>query len=585
MRMEMQQSMRLEQRQILSQQLIQNMQLLQVPIMQLNELIMQEIEQNPALDLKEHIEDSSPREEAPAPVTTAEPPETPSEAESDRIDILKEIDDQRDYQRAARPTIRARSLDDDRADFIQSLSADSVSLQQHLLAQLKDADVSDELRLIVENLINSLGERGYLRISPQDSATILSSAYTGVDYDDLLELVKGDPDRYSVEAIIKVLEPRYPDTPQEELMERVEADMKHYTREALAQMFGRTIPNKTRDELLALVDKGIEVVQGFDPPGVGAIDTRECFLLQLNPTHADYPRQKFLVEHCLDDIIHNRIPKIAREVMENPSAQAVFGWNASLDPEEAIEEIKYTVQDITALNTSPGRNFSGEKAAVVIPDIIIKMIDGEMEITLEESYLPPVAINRSVVELARKGSKLTDEERNFIRKKLESAKRIIQAIEQRRTTLVRITRRLIERQAEFFDRGVEALKPLTMTELANELSVHVSTVARAVKDKYVQTPRGVYSLRFFFAAAAPSKPQNPYAPMPTNGPTEDPRTRKSVIERIREIVLSENKKKPLSDKQIVDKLEEMHRIKLKRRTVAKYREEAAILSSRFRKQF
>lgn len=574
MRLEMHQGMRLEQRQILSQQLIQNMQLLQVPIMQLNELIMAEIEQNPALELKTE-------EDEPA---AAEPTEAEADAEADNI--LTEIESQRDFASLTKSTVSSTSLDDERQDYINTLTADSISLQHHLLAQLADADMGDDLRLVVELLINSVGDRGYVRISPHDAATVLSSAYTGVDYDDLLELVKGDPDRYSVEAIVKVLEPRFPDVPQETLIERIKTDMKRHTCEALAVMFETSMPGKSHEERVRLVEEGIHVVQGFEPAGVGAMDERECFLLQINPTHADYTRQRYLVEHHLDDIKNNRIPKIAKDILDNPQAQIVFGWNAAIDPEQAVEEIKYTVDDLTRLNPSPGRTFSGERAAVVIPDIIMKEIDGDLEIILEESYLPPVTVSESVVELARKGSGLTKEERDFLRKKVDAARRIIQAIEQRRTTLMRITRRLVEKQAEFFDKGVEALKPLTMTDLADELGVHVSTVARAVKDKYIQTPRGVYSMRFFFAVAAPANAPPPFAPIGGgNGAGDDDHTRNFVIGKIREIVEKENRKKPLSDKQIVDRLEAQYNIKLKRRTVAKYREEAGILKSHLRKQF
>lgn len=580
MRLEMHQGMRLEQRQILSQQLIQNMQLLQVPIMQLNELIMAEIEQNPALELKTDSDEPTAEERAETAAA-----DTEAEADAEADNILSEIESQRDFAALTKSTVSSTSLDDERHDFINTLTADSISLQHHLLAQLQDAGVDDRLRLILELLINSVGDRGYVRISPHDAATVLSSAYTGVDYDDLLELVKGDPDRYSVEAIVKVLESRYPGTPQEQLIERVKADMKRYTCEALAAMFSRSIPDKTHEEIIRLVEEGIRVLQHFDPPGVGALDERECFLLQLNPAHADYPRQKYLVERHLDDIKNNRIPKIAKDILENPQAQGVFGWNAAVDPEQAVEEIKYTVEDLTKLNPSPGRTFSGEKAAVVIPDIILKEIDGELEIILEESYLPPVTVSESVVELARKGSGLSKEERDFLRKKVDAARRIIQAIEQRRTTLTRITRRLMEKQAEFFEKGVEALKPLTMTDLADELGVHVSTVARAVKDKYLQTPRGVYSMRFFFAVAAPTNAPAPFAPIRGNGDPDDDHTRDFVIGKIREIVEKENRKKPLSDKQIVDRLEAQFNIKLKRRTVAKYREEAGILKSHLRKQF
>lgn len=582
MRMDLNLSQRLEQRQVLSQQLIQNMELLQVPILELSQLIMQELEQNPTLELKQDIDEPVAEEKPAAPAVEA--PVKP-EGDGEKLDFLDQIETDRETFRASRST--APSIDDeDRQEYIQNLTPETLSLRQHLLEQLQNAETDDETRKVAEAVINNIDEKGFLRFSIIDVAAILSNAYKSVEYEDLLSLVHSDPPRYTAEAIAKVLERLYPDVSNDDLVVLVRQNLPRYIHEALAVMLQTTFPDKTPPQLLDMAKRAVDLIKTFEPRGVGAVDTTECFLLQLDPKSPDYGRMKFLIERHLDAILHNRLPKIVRDIQESTEAQEVFGFNIATPPEEILEELKDWIDEIKRLTPNPGSTFSSEATPLVMPDIVIRQMDGKLDIMLEESYLPPIAINQSYIDMIR-GGKLKAEEKEYIKRKIEASKRIINAIEHRRHTLYRITERLLEHQREFFEKGVEALKPLTMTDLANELGIHVSTVARAVAGKYFQTPRGIFSMRFFFAQAAPANTPGPtplYA-LPSSNGEPDAQTRLAVMDRIREIVGNENAKKPLSDKQIGQKLIDLHQIRLKRRTITKYREEAGIPSSRLRKKY
>lgn len=580
MRMDLNLSQRLEQRQVLSQQLIQNMELLQVPILELSQLIMQELEQNPTLELKQDVDEPTTDDKPAATETPAKP-----DGEGEKLDFLDQIESDRETFRAMRST--APSTDDEsRQEYLQNLTPETLSIRQHLLEQLHNTEVDDDVRKVAESVINNVDEKGFLRFSPGDVAAILSNAYKSVEYEDLLTLVNSDPPRYRAEAIAKILEKLHPDVSTDDLAARVRQDPVRHTHEALAAMLQTSFPDKGPDDLIAMTRKAIELIQTFEPRGVAAVDTQECFLLQLDPKSPDYPRLKYLIDRHLDAILHNRLPKMVRDFQESPEAQAIFGFNVATPAEEILEELKDWIDEIKRLNPSPGATFASESTHVVTPDIIVRQMDGKLDIMLEESYLPPIAINRSYIDMVRSG-KLTAPEKDYIKRKIEASKRIINAIEHRRHTLYRITDRLLEHQHDFFEKGVEALKPLTMTDLAGELGIHVSTVARAVAGKYLQTPRGIFSMRFFFAQAAPANTPGPtplYA-LPSHNGEPDQQTRLVVIDRIREIVGNENSKKPLSDKQIGQKLSDLFQIRLKRRTITKYREESGIPSSRLRKKY
>lgn len=297
----------------------------------------------------------------------------------------------------------------------------------------------------------------------------------------------------------------------------------------------------------------LKKIQSLDPPGVGARDLRECLLLQLERETDGYPLEKQIVRDHLDDVVANRLPKIAK-------ATGV-----------SIEEIDEAIKNIKALcNPKPGRVFSSAQVQYVIPDVMVENIDGKWEVRLEDTYIPRIHISRHYQDMLRQ-SKDDPKIRAYIKKKIESAKWLIESIEQRQNTLFKIAREIVDYQTPFLEQGIDALRPLKMQFIADRVGVHVSTVSRAIADKYMQTPRGVFALKYFF----------------TGGTTRADGEEKSIVavkQKVRDIVAKEDKSHPLSDEEIAAKLKEQG-LDIARRTVTKYRKQLAIPSSRQRRQY
>jgi RNA polymerase sigma-54 factor len=304
---------------------------------------------------------------------------------------------------------------------------------------------------------------------------------------------------------------------------------------------------------VAEADSVLKRIQSLDPPGVGARDLRECLLLQLEREADGYPLEKQIVRDHLDDVVANRLPKIAKAT------------GVSLEEvDEAIKNIKQVC------NPKPGRVFSSAQVQYVIPDVIVEEVDGKWEVRLEDTYIPRIHISRHYQEMLR-AQKDDPKIRAYIKKKIESAKWLIESIEQRQNTLFKIAREMVDYQTPFLEHGIDALRPLKMQFIADRVGVHVSTVSRAIADKYMQTPRGVFALKYFF----------------TGGTTRADGEEKSIIavkQKVRDIVAKEDKTHPLSDEEIAAKLKE-DGLDIARRTVTKYRKQLAIPSSRQRRSY
>ena len=206
----------------------------------------------------------------------------------------------------------------------------------------------------------------------------------------------------------------------------------------------------------------------------------------------------------------------------------------------------------------------------MIPDLIVEKIDGEYMVFANDTSLPRLRISQSYKDVARDKSKFTGENKEFIASKLNSANWMVQAIEQRRQTMLKVMNFIVDRQREFFERGVQYLRPLTLREVADYIEMHESTVSRVTNKKFVQTPRGVYSLKYFFSSG-----------LSTVG-GEDLSAR-AVRDKIKGMVADEDEKKPLTDQAIVMLLKD-DGVKIARRTVAKYRDQMGILPARMRKR-
>ena len=516
MKMEVHLQHRLEQRLQLSQQMLQNLELLQKPILELRQAIDEELQANPTLEIATELE------ERPAEAPTAEKPAAPETAtEEGQREFLESIEDE--WLQSERRGHSSGSTSEDadrRMELLQSTGAPEATLRDHLRTQIAILELDPELKPYLEHLINYLNDIGYLASSLEEIAQNLPEE---------LRRVPAETARVRLEAALSFL-------------------------------------------------------QKMEPIGVGARDTRECLLLQLDESDTGYAAKRRLIERHLEDIGHNRLPKIARDITADPQAIADFGYPKPPDPTVVMEDLKILIGEIQKLNPKPGTNFATENAPRVFPEVIIRRVDGAYEIVIEDSWLPPLSINRNYQEML-KDKALGKPEKEYIRRKIDAGRKLISAIEQRRQTIQRITGEILKHQMEFFEQGSEHLKPLKMQEVADVLGIHNSTVSRAISGKWIETPRGIFPMKFFFATAAPKQAPAPFPPI-GGTPSAEPedRTRLALMEKIREIVDAEDRRKPLSDLEIVKILKQQN-IAAARRTVAKYREEMGIPSSRLRKQY
>jgi RNA polymerase sigma-54 factor len=297
-------------------------------------------------------------------------------------------------------------------------------------------------------------------------------------------------------------------------------------------------------------EAALSIVQNLEPRGVGARDARECLLLQLDPRDPRFTQKYRVVADYLEDWSKNRLPRMARELgLALPELQ------------ELLEELK------SELSLQPGSRVGGEPSQYIQPDVVLEYVDGEYEIRLEDDYYPSLRVSPSYLRLLEQ-NKADPQVRELIKRKVESARWLIDAIEQRRNTLYKVCRRIVDYQRDFLDHGPKHLKPLKMQQVADDLEIHVSTVSRAISDKWIQTHRGIFPLKKFFTGA-------------TEGAAGTEST-VAVKERVKEIIDAEDKASPLSDEDIATRLRAAG-LSIARRTVTKYREALGVPSSRQRK--
>jgi RNA polymerase sigma-54 factor len=313
------------------------------------------------------------------------------------------------------------------------------------------------------------------------------------------------------------------------------------------------IKGATRPINLEEAQQALQTVQSLEPPGVGARNLEECLLLQLDPRLEDYALLKELVTHYLKDIEMKRYPQIAK------------GMNKD------IKTLKKAVDFIKALNPRPGSLFPTEPIAYVVPDVRVEYIDGRYEVILNENTTLPRLTISPVYRDQTYLKALDTQTRQFLQRRLESARWFIDAIEQRKATLRKVATKLVELQTSFLEEGITGLKPLRMQEVADQLGIHVSTVSRAISGKHIQTPRGVFEMKFFFTGGFES----------TQGQTA---SWAAMRQKLTDIVAKEDKSNPLSDDDIAAMLRSQG-IDIARRTVTKYRKSVKIPSSRKRRQF
>ena len=267
------------------------------------------------------------------------------------------------------------------------------------------------------------------------------------------------------------------------------------------------------------IEETLRTIQSLDPPGVGARDLRECLMLQLREAGLEQSVPYRLVRDCFEELINHRWSEISKRFGISPA-----------DVQKAADP-------------KPGLMYSDANDNYIIPDLIVEKIDGKYHVFLNDANLPRLKLSKAYQEIARDKKKFEGENKEFISNKLNSANWMIQAIEQRRQTMLKVMNYIVDRQRDFFERGVQYLKPLTLREVAEVINMHESTVSRVTNEKYVQTPRGVLPLKFFFSSGLST----------TAGEDVSARGIKAQIEKL---VAEEDAKHPLTDQAIVNILKE-----------------------------
>lgn len=303
---------------------------------------------------------------------------------------------------------------------------------------------------------------------------------------------------------------------------------------------------------LKKVQVALESLKTFDPPGIGSTGLQECLLVQLRLNGRSGSMAARIIREHFNLLLRRRIPEISRKL------------GVSTD------EVHRALEEIAELDPAPGRRFSEDQNRVVSPDVRVEYDDGEWVVHLNNEYIPRLRLNNAYKEMIARG-KLNAKEKEYLQEKLRSGKFLISSIEQRQQTLERITREILKFQSDFFEKGVSGLHPLTMNQVAQEVGVHETTVSRAIANKYIETPHGVFEFKYFFTPGYQSGDGRSLA-------------NTSIKDIIANLIENENPEKPLSDQEIVNILQEKE-IKIARRTVAKYREEMGILPTNLRRRY
>lgn len=458
----------LRQEQQLSARQLQSLELLNLPLLELEEKLLQAMAANPLLEAEEP--DDFPEPEAPAPPAEAED-EANFDAEAAEADVWS--DD------LPFPSGTGGGEDDaERREYLFNSLTDAPTLQEQLMQELALSEASPQIRAVASELIGSIDDSGYLRSTVAD-----------------LAMSTGEP----VEA----------------------------------------------------VEAALRLVQSFDPPGVGCRDLSECLKLQLARKGALTPVLRELLDHHLEEVARNRLPQLAR-TLRIP-----------------LEELNACLAELKKLSPYPGSAIASGHSEFIAPEVEIIPVGDHYEVNSCKGSAPRLFLAERYLKMLET-PELSSEDRAYLREKLQQARELMRALDLRQTTIIRIAQVIANTQREFLKQGVEALKPLTMRQIGEELELHETTVSRAVANKFVRTPQGIFPLKFFFSAGFTSEDGSELS-------------NRAVMEKIRELIQAEDIAKPLSDEQLAQLLKAAG-IAVARRTVAKYREALGIPSSNLRRR-
>ncbi|MFU8848477.1 MAG: RNA polymerase factor sigma-54 [Opitutales bacterium] len=352
---------------------------------------------------------------------------------------------------------------------------------------------------------------------------------------------------------------------QQHLIEQAElTDGSEAEREALLYLIGSLDDNGYLTDTVSnialvsripypTVQEALQTLQSFDPPGIGTSGLQDCLITQLELRGRGKSLAAEILRHHFQLLVRRRVPDLKRKTGAGS------------------EEIEKAIEEIGSLEPGPGRRFAADSNTVIEPDVTVYKDEYDSwQIVLNSDYIPRLRINSTYKNLLAKGT-LNKEEKHFLLEHIRSGKFLINSIEQRQQTIERITQEILKVQEEFFEEGVSKLRPLTMNAIAERIGVHETTVSRAIANKYIRSPHGVFAFKYFFTPGFTA----------ANGESV---SNKTIKDHIAQIVAQEDVAKPYSDQKIVNQLKDKN-IKIARRTVAKYREELGILPTNLRRRY
>ena len=492
------QSAQLRQDMRINPRLYQAMELLYMPLLDLEQHLKEQMAENPFLEMQ----DADDGKEVELKEDTLDEPMGDDQVDWEEI-LLDGFE------------VGGHRQQYEHREFFEPTPVEAQDLHDHLLGQLTLLSISEREVRLGEEIVGNIDDDGMFACEPN-------------------ECLKGINDWL------------------EEVRPGVRAKAEEITDEAARMSELAEIEIVFRMYELKEVDHMLSVIQGFDPPGVGARNVRESLLIQLLNRGAKDSLEYRIVDNHFDQLIHRHTSDIAKAMGVKPI------------------EVQDAADSISHLDPKPGSKYSTAPEEYVIPDLIVELIDGDYMVFANDTSLPRLRVSQAYREVAKDKKAFTGENKEFIANKLNAANWMIQAIEQRRQTMLKVMNFIVERQRQFFLRGVQHLKPLTLREVADHIEMHESTVSRVTNKKFVQTPRGVYSLKYFFSSGLSTV-------------SGDDISARGVQDKIKILVTNEDSQKPLTDQAIVNLLEG-EGIKIARRTVAKYRDQLGILPARMRKR-
>ena len=484
--------MRMEQRMKLAPHMIQSMEILQLPILALQERIEQEINSNPVLEMTE----ASNQEESESDSVEQQTEQDISEkdlvvgTDNDKVkdfERLENIDDDfKDYLDQSGP-IRTRTFSDEpdkKLEALKNTAAPSQSLHEYLSDQWRMVEAKEPVKIAGSTIIDYIDDKGFLTVR-------------------LEQLHNKDKNEFSIDDL----------------------------------------------------NEALELVQKLEPTGVGARDMKECLLIQMAQSGKDMSFESKLISEHMDELLENKLPDIAKKM--------------NCD----IESINHAIENMSKFDFSPGLQIGQDRNHPITPDVIVESSDiaGEYNVSLADTNLPNLKISNYYSKMA-KDEHVSEKTRKFLQENMRSAQWIIDAIEQRKNTLLKVAKAVVKYQKDFFDKGQLYLHPLPMSKIADDVGVHLATVSRAVSGKYIQCYWGILPLRKFFSGGMEDNEGNAVSWEAIRG-------------KLQQIIDEEDKLKPLSDDKIREKLAEAGIDGLARRTVAKYRKLMNIPAARFRKKY